>query len=32
MNQLYICYSEMLDKKFNLTANDIKLSEEFYRN
>ena len=30
MNQMYVNFSERADKKYNLSEEDIKLSEEFY--
>jgi len=30
MNQMYVNFSERADKKYNLSKNDIALSEEFY--
>ena len=30
MNQMYVNFSERADKKYNLSKDDIALSEEFY--
>jgi len=30
MNQMYVNFSERADKKYKLSKEDIKLSEEFY--
>jgi adenine-specific DNA-methyltransferase len=31
LNQMYVNFSERNDKKYNLTKEDIILSEEFYK-
>ncbi|PIX70704.1 hypothetical protein COZ39_04310, partial [Candidatus Roizmanbacteria bacterium CG_4_10_14_3_um_filter_33_21] len=31
MNQMYVNFSEREDKKYHLSSEDIKLSEQFYQ-